>query len=149
MVGRWIIGAVTVAAGLYGLYALRWEWRGGGEINVLEAPEWWPFDLPAWRALIRSGPLGVVEAPFAGAAIIASGLEGGYLVDALQFVFSGLATVTLALLILVALINRPAALVAPRFRQFPGAIDEWRGAPIPTATGPDEVPSPRHPQPRR
>jgi hypothetical protein len=128
---RWIIGGLTLAAGLYGLYALRSEWRGEGEINVRDAPDWWPFDLPAWRALIRSAPMGALEAPFMGAAIIVSGLDDTPLTDALSILFYGLATLVLALLILVGLFNRPATLVAPRFRRFPGAIDEWRGAPIP------------------
>jgi hypothetical protein len=133
--GSWIIGSLTLVAGLYGLYALRGEWRGETEINVREAPDWWPFDLPAWRALIRSAPMGAVEAPFMGAAIIVSGLDGSHLTDVLGVVLYGIAAVALGLLILVGLYNRPAALVAPRFRAFPGAIDEWRGAPTPPPSG--------------
>jgi hypothetical protein len=128
---RLIIGGLTFVAGLYGLYALRREWRGGGGVNVRQAPDWWPFDLPAWRALIRSAPIGAVEAPFAGAAIIVSALDTTPVTAAVRIVLWGLVTLTLAAAVLVALFNRPATLVAPRFRAFPGAIEEWGGVPIP------------------
>jgi hypothetical protein len=126
----WIIGGLTLFAGLYGLYALRREWRGAGD-SVRDAPDWWPFDPPAWRGLLRSAPVGALEAPFAGAAIIVSELEGTPATDAVGFVLYAAVILTFALFILVGLFNRPAALVAPRFRAFPGAIDEWRGVPIP------------------
>jgi hypothetical protein len=130
---RVLIGLLTLVAGLYGLYALRGEWRGAGE-SVREAPEWWPFDLPAWRALLRSAPVGAVEAPLVGAAIVVTELDST-VADAAGTVLYGLAILTFVLFVLVGLFNRPAALVPPRFRAFPGAIDEWRGVPIPPATG--------------
>ena len=128
---RWTLGVVTLAAGLYALSALRAEWRGEREIDVHRAPEWWPFDLPSWRALVRAGPMGAVEAPFMGAAIIFSALEDTAATQALEAVFTGLAVVALALAVIVGLFNRPVVLVSPRLREFPGAVEEWNGAPVP------------------
>jgi hypothetical protein len=129
----WLIGGLTLAAGLYGLYALRAEWRAEG-IDVGRAPEWWPFDVVAWRGLVRAGPMGAVEAPLMGGAIIASGLEQAALGDALR----ALAYAVLALMIAVFLLNRPSPLVVPRLRGLPGAIEEWREG----AAGPGPEPAP-------
>ena len=74
------------------LSALRAEWRGEREIDVHRAPESWPFDLPSWRALVRARPMGAVEAPFMGAAIIFSALEDTAATQALEVVFTGLAS---------------------------------------------------------
>jgi hypothetical protein len=117
----WIIGSVTLVAGLYALRAIWSEWRGENGPDLRRAPDWWPFDLPLWRALVRAGPVGAVEAPLMGGAFLASG--------ALDAMFSVLAATALALMLLVALYNRPAILVAPALRGLPGLIDEWKALP--------------------
>lgn len=68
----WLIGLVLVGADLYAVRVLRSEWRGTDGADPYQAPEWWPFDLPAWRALIRSGPAGAVEAVLVGASYLVS-----------------------------------------------------------------------------
>jgi hypothetical protein len=131
----WTLGVVTLAAGLYALVAMRAEWRGEREIDVHRAPEWWPLDLPSWRALVRAGPMGAVEAPFAGALIVVSALEDTAVTQALEVVLTAAVVVTLALMVIVGLYNRPAVLVSPRLRAYPGALDEWNGAPVPPPGG--------------
>jgi hypothetical protein len=49
---------------------------------------------------------------------------------ALDVVLSVLATLSLVLLLVVALFNRPRFLVAPGMRELPGLVDEWKGAPM-------------------
>jgi hypothetical protein len=117
----WILGSVTVVAGLYAFRELWTGWRGEDGRPLSRAPDWWPFDLPLWRALVRSGPLGAAEAPLLAGAYLASG--------ALDVVFSALATLALVLMVVVALFNRPAFLVAPGLRGLPGLVDEWKALP--------------------
>jgi hypothetical protein len=124
----WVIGGVMVVAGLYALRVLWSEWRGENGPDLYRAADWWPFDLPLWRALVRSGPIGAIEAPLVGAVYIASG--------PLDVVLSVLATLSLVLMLVVALFNRPSLLVAPGMRELPGLVDEWRGAPMPRSGPP-------------
>jgi hypothetical protein len=127
----WTLGVLTLAAGLYALVAMRAEWRGEREIDVHHPPEWWPFDLPSWRALVRAGPMGAVEAPFAGALIVVSALDDTAITQALEVALTAAVVVTLALMVIVGLFNRPAALVSPRLRAYPGAVEEWNGTEVP------------------
>ena len=127
----WTLGVVTLVAGLFALFALRAEWRGEREIDVHHAPDWWPFDMPAWRALVRAGPMGAVEAPFAGALIVVSALDDTAVTQTLEVLLTAAVVVALALMVIVGLFNRPAALVPPRLRAYPGALEEWNGAPAP------------------
>jgi hypothetical protein len=106
-----LIGFAVVAAAVYGVHVAR--------------SEWWPFDLPAWRGLIRTGPVAAVEGLLVGAKSLVSLLPAPSALDA---VLQGAILLTLALMLLVALYNRPAWAVAPRFRGFPGAVAEWNGA---------------------
>jgi hypothetical protein len=117
----WIIGGVVIGAGLFAIRALWSEWRVDGSAKLHRAPDWWPFDLPLWRALVRSGPVGAAEAPLLGGAYVASG--------PLDPVFAVLATLALVLMLVVALFNRPKLLVAPGLRDLPGLVDEWRALP--------------------
>ena len=112
------------------------EWRGADGADPYRPPEWWPFDPPTWRALIRSGPAGAVEAVLVGARYLVSLLDDSPVASALVALFQALVLVTLALMLLVGLYNRPAWAVAPRFREFPGAVDEWKGAEPPPAPRP-------------
>jgi hypothetical protein len=125
---RWIIGGVVVVAGLYAFRALWSEWRGQNGPDLYRAAGWWPFSLPLWRALVRSGPIGAVEAPLLGGVYLASGV--------LDIVPSAFATLSLALVVVVALFNRPRFVVAPGLRELPGLIDEWKGAPLPSRRPP-------------
>jgi hypothetical protein len=52
MFERWVIGVVVVLAGLYALRVLWSEWRGENGPDLYRAPDWWPLDLPVWRALV-------------------------------------------------------------------------------------------------
>jgi hypothetical protein len=128
MFERWVIGGVVVVGGLYALRVIWSEWRGENGPDLYRAADWWPFDLPLWRALLRSGPIGAVEAPLLGAVYIAS--------EPIDVVLSVLATLSLALMLVVALFNRPRVLVAPGMRELPGLVDEWRGDVPPKADRP-------------
>ena len=119
-----LIGLAVVAAAAYGVRVARSEWRGAGGADPNAAPEWWPFDLPAWRGLIRTGPVAAVEGLLVGTRSLASFLHAPSALDA---VLQGAILLTLALMLLVALYNRPAWAVAPRFRAMPGAVAEWNG----------------------
>ena len=131
MFERWIIGGIVLVAGLYALRVLWSDWRGENRPDLYQAPDWWPFDLPLWRALVRSGPIGAVEAPLLGGVYIASG--------PLDVVLSVLATLSLILMLVVALLNRPRFLVAPALRELPGLLDEWKGAPMPRRRPPADA----------
>ena len=90
-------------------------------------PEWWPFDLPAWRGLVRTGPAGAVEGVLFAAKSLVSLLDETPVTNALGAVLQASMLLTLGLMVLVVLYNRPAWAVAPRFRAFPGALAEWNG----------------------
>ena len=58
-----------------GLIAARVFWskrRGADGADPYRPPEWWPFDLTTWRALIRSGPAGAIEAVLVGVRYLVS-----------------------------------------------------------------------------
>jgi hypothetical protein len=115
---------VQVAAGGEDDEVAHSEWRGAGGADPFAPPEWWPFDQPAWRGLIRTGPVAAVEGLLVGARSLASLLPAPAALDA---VFQAAILLTLALMALVFLYNRPAWTVAPRLRALPGAIAEWTG----------------------
>ena len=135
-----MIGLVLVGAGLYAVGVARSEWRGTGGADPYRAPEWWPLDLPAWRALIRAGPAGAVEAVLFGARYLVSLPENSSVGSALGVLLQVLILLTLAVMVLVGLYNRPGWAVAPRLRHFPGAIDEWNGHEPPPASKPASGP---------
>ena len=119
-----LLGLVVVAAALFGVHVARSEWRGAGGADPFVPPDWWPFDLPAWRALIRTGPVAAVEGLLVGAKSLVSLLP---VTSAVATVLQAAILLTLALMLLVALYNRPEWAVVPRFRALPGAIAEWNG----------------------
>ncbi len=130
-----LLAVFFAVTGLYSLRVARAEWGGGGGADPYRAPDWWPFDLPTWRGLLRAGPVGAVEAVFFAARYAAS-LPEGSAADALETVLGVLIALTVALMVVVALYNRPAWAVPPALRGFPGAIDEWQGrAEPPLRTG--------------
>ena len=100
----------------------------------LERPaDWWPFDLPSWRALVRIAPLGAAEAVAWGAWFIVAGLPDSGPVDIIQAVLQVLVLLVLGSMLAVALYNRPRMLVSPALRKLPGAIEEWRSSGRPTS----------------
>ena len=120
MFERWIIGGIVLVAGLYALRVLWSDWRRENPPDLYQAPDWWPFDLPLWRALVRSGPIGAVEAPLLGGVYIASG--------PLDVVLSVLATLSLVLMLVVALLNRTLAQRAAH-KGLPARIGEGEPEP--------------------
>jgi len=122
-----LIAVFFAATGIYALRVARAEWGAGDGADPFQAPEWWPFDLTLWRALLRAGPVGAVEAVFFAGRYVASLPDDSAVADAIATGFGVLIAVTVALIVAVGLYNRPAWAVAPRFRRFPGAIDEWQG----------------------
>jgi hypothetical protein len=124
-VDHWILGGLTLVGGLFGLAVLLRD-PATPPAELDRPPDWWPFDLPAWRALVRIAPLGAAEGTIWGAWFIANGLTDSAAVDALETVLQVLVAVALALIVTVALFNRPRALVLPPLRPLPGAIEEWR-----------------------
>jgi hypothetical protein len=128
---RWIIVAALAATSIYALRELWADWRGRRESYLFRAPEWWPFDMPAWRALVRAGPVGAVDGILAAAKYGVSGLGESAARDVVDTALEVLIVVVLLLMVAVGLFNRPSALVAPALRRFPGAVDEWRGAAVP------------------
>lgn len=65
---RGVVGGVLAFAALYAVRAAWSEWRGGAAAAARRAPDWWPFRMPLWRALVRSGPIGATEAPLLAAS---------------------------------------------------------------------------------
>ncbi len=128
-----LIALFFAATGIYALLVARAEWGGGTGADPYRAPDWWPFDLPTWRALLRAGPVGAVEAVFFAARYASSLPEGSPAADALETALGVLIALTVALMVLIGLYNRPAWAVPPPFRRFPGAIDEWQGRAEPPA----------------
>ena len=98
----------------------------GLRVQVTSAPDWWPFDLPAWRALVRSAPVGAAEGVVWGAWFIADGLPDSAFVDTVETALQVLVVLALVLMVAVALFNRPQMLVSPPLRNLPGALEEWR-----------------------
>jgi hypothetical protein len=81
-----------------------------------------------WRSGSRSKEAGCGQSPSGPGETT----DTGYIASgALDLVLSVLATLSLALLLVVALFNRPRFLVAPGMRELPGLVDEWKGAPMP------------------
>jgi hypothetical protein len=125
VVDNWLLGGIAVVGGLVGLATM--VRRPAGLSTDLARPAgWWPFDLPAWRALVRIAPLGAAEAVVWGAWFIAAGLPDSTPVDAIETVLQVLVLLALASLVTVALFNRPRILVSPPLRDLPGALEEWR-----------------------
>jgi hypothetical protein len=122
---HWLLGGLTLAGGVFGLLTM--ARRPAGLAADLSRPaEWWPFDLPSWRALVRIAPVGAAEGAIWGAWYIAEGLPDSGPVDTAEAVLQALILVALVLLLSVALFNRPRLLVSPPLRDLPGAIEEWR-----------------------
>jgi hypothetical protein len=125
VVDNWLLGGVTVVGGLVGLATM--VRRPAGLSTDLARPAgWWPFDLPAWRALVRIAPLGAAEAVVWGAWFIVEGLPDSTPLDVIETVLQVLVLLALASLVTVALFNRPRILVSPPLRHLPGALEEWR-----------------------
>jgi hypothetical protein len=127
VIGHILLGGVTMAGGLFGLAAI--ARRPAGLVADLDQPpEWWPFDLPSWRALVRIAPVGALEGVIWGAWFIVESLPDSGPVDAVEGVLQILQLIALAALLAIALFNRPRMLVSPPLRELPGAIEEWREA---------------------
>jgi len=127
---RWIIAGVIAATSLYALRGFWSEWRGKSATDPYRAPDWWPFDLVWWRALVRSGPAGTIEGPLVAAGYVVSGFDSSSAQQVVEVIVAVLAAVALLLTAAVALYNRPKLLVAPHLRKLPGAVDEWKGAEV-------------------
>jgi hypothetical protein len=127
VVDHWVLGGITFVGGLFGLAAL--ARNPAAQSAGLDSPaDWWPFDLPSWRALVRIAPLGAAEGVIWGAWFILQGLSDSTALDAAETVLQVLIVITLVLMVIVALYNRPRMFVSPPLRELPGALEEWRGA---------------------
>ena len=131
MAARWIIVGIILVTSTYAPREFWSEWRGRALTDPYRAPDWWPFDLLWWRALVRSGPAGTIDGPLVAAGYLVSGLDRWAAQQAVVVVLAVLTTIALALTVVVALYNRPRFLVAPHLRAFPGALAEARGAELP------------------
>jgi hypothetical protein len=125
VIEHWVLGGATLLGGLFGLAAILRN-PDGLSADLDHAPDWWPFDLPSWRALVRIAPVGAAEGIVWGAWFIVNGLPDSGGVDAAETVLQVLILAATALLVSVALLNRPGVLVLPRMRGLPGALEEWR-----------------------
>lgn len=123
---RLVIAAVLAATSLYALREFWSEWRGARLSDPNNAPDWFPFDLIWWRALVRSGPAGTVEGPLVATGYVVSGLNSWSAQQAVEVLIAVLISVALLLTVVVALYNHPKRLVAPYLRELPGALDELR-----------------------
>jgi hypothetical protein len=124
VIEHWLLGGVTLAGGLFGLAAIARNPAGvAGDVD--RPVDWWPFDLPSWRALVRIAPLGALEGAVWGAWFIADGLSDSTPVDIVETALQVALIVVLAAMVAVALYNRPRTLVSPALRDLPGAVEEW------------------------
>ncbi len=130
MTARWVIAGVIVATSLYALREFWSEWRGTRTTDPHRAPDWWPFDLVWWRALVRSGPAGTIEGPLVATGYVVSGLDSWSAQQVVEIIVGVLAAGALLLPAAVALYNRPKLLVPPHLRELPGAVDEWKGVEV-------------------
>ncbi len=130
MTERWVIAGVIAATSLYALRGFWSEWRGRSVTDPHRAPDWLPFDLVWWRALVRSGPAGTIEGPLVAAGYVVSGLDSWSAQQVVEVIIAVLAAVALLLTGAVALYNRPKRLVPPHLRELPGAVDEWKGVEV-------------------
>ena len=125
MIANWLLGGVTLIGGLYGLVSI--SRNPSGLAAEIDRPvEWWPFDLPSWRAVVRIAAVGAAEGVAWGAWFIFTGLPDSTAVDAVETALQVLVLAALASLLAVALFNRPRMFVSPPLRELPGAIEEWR-----------------------
>jgi hypothetical protein len=125
VIDHWLLGGVAMVGGLFGLATIA-RHPAGLAADLTRPVEWWPFDLPSWRALVRIAPMGAAEAVVWGAWFIAAGLADSGPVDTVEAVLQILVLLALASLVAIALFNRPRILVSPPLRELPGAIEEWR-----------------------
>lgn len=119
MTERWIIAGVIAATSLYALRGFWSEWRGKSTTDPYRAPDWWPFDLVWWRALVRSGPAGTIEGPLVAAGYVVSGFDTSSAQEVGEVIVAVLAAIALLLAAAVALYNRPKLLVPPHLRELP------------------------------
>lgn len=113
MTERWIIAGVIAATSLYALRGFWSEWRGKSVTDPSRAPDWWPFDLIWWRALVRSGPAGTLEGPLVAAGYVVSGFDDWSGQEVAEVIVAVSAGIALLLTAAVALYNRPKLLVPP------------------------------------
>jgi hypothetical protein len=125
VIDNWLLGGVTLLGGLVGLAAILRN-PDGLSADLDRPPDWWPFDLPGWRALVRIAPVGAAEGIVWGAWFITNGLSDSTAVGAAETALQALVVAATVLLVSVALFNRPRAIVLPRMRGLPGAIEEWQ-----------------------
>ncbi len=130
MTERWIIAGVIAATSLYALRGFWSEWRGKSATDPYRAPDWWPFDLVWWRALVRSGPAGTIEGPLVATGYVVSGFDNSSAQEVVEVIVAVLAAIALLLTAAVALYNRPKLLVLPHLRELPGAVDELKDAQV-------------------
>ena len=122
---HWVLGGITLVGGMVGLAALARN-PAAQSADLARPPDWWPFDLPSWRALVRIAPLGAAEGVIWGARFILLGLSDSTAVDVVGTALQVLIVIILLLMVTVALFNRPGMLVSPGLRELPGALEEWR-----------------------
>ena len=135
----WLITAVGAILEAIAVRRLPAVWRNEHGFDPDVPPTAWPYDLPTWRALVRTYPAGVGFMAFGIPAYVLSTSTSPVGV-ALFYATSLAGTAFLGLAAPVAVANRPTWLVVPHLRHQPGLIAEWRGTPC------AETPRPRNAQ---
>jgi hypothetical protein len=117
--GDWIPFGASIAAIAIGAYrALPYVWSPPAGAPELEAPRWWPYTDRVFHATVRALPallvfflVGAILIPLS--ALRGDGAAWNYAYDACLAVLF----VTLAIVVCVALFNRPSVIVPPHLRR--------------------------------
>ena len=56
MIEHWLLGGATLVGGLFGLVTIARN-PAALSADLDRPPDWWPFDPPTWRALVRIAPV--------------------------------------------------------------------------------------------
>lgn len=119
------VGLVTIPIGRR-IWTNQWRWA----YDPNNVPAAWPYGAALWRGLTRIHVLGLIAMPVGALMLLFDQGFDGEAADVLATTFAvALVTVVVAGW-LVILLNRPTFLVPPHLRQQPGALREWRGAPV-------------------
>jgi hypothetical protein len=104
------------------------EW-GRWAFHPDHVPGWWPYGGALWRGWLRTIPLAWAMLGLVGAALPL--LSAGGILRAAGLAAGTLVMGGILLAAPVILFSRPRFVVLPHFRHQPGAVGEWRGAPVP------------------
>jgi hypothetical protein len=117
-----------------------WVWgemRRGERGLSYAVPEAWPFGAALWHGLVRLPLLGPALWLPGGALLLVRDLpEDDPLVAVVRIVDGTVGAAAFVLLLSIVFFNRPRSLVPLHLRDQPGAIAEWRGAPVKPTTDP-------------